>query len=81
MSQQSTKQAGPVSLILGATDAQGSLLATRLAKAGHRLVLAGRDLERLQKLGESFQAEVVAAEGTDMDVFGVDGGLSTVRSR
>lgn len=70
MSQQSTKQAGPVSLILGATGAQGSLLAERLAAAGHRLVLAGRDPKRLEALGDSLQAEVVAVEGTDMDSIG-----------
>jgi NAD(P)-dependent dehydrogenase (short-subunit alcohol dehydrogenase family) len=56
----------PVSLILGATGSQGSALAQRLADAGHRLVLAGRDVEQLNAQAQPFGAETIVIEGTDI---------------
>jgi len=60
----------PVSLILGATGAQGSALAQRLADAGHRLVLAGRDEQRLNTQAQPYGAETFVIEGTDVDSVG-----------
>jgi NAD(P)-dependent dehydrogenase (short-subunit alcohol dehydrogenase family) len=59
-----------VSLILGATGAQGSALAQRLAQSGHRLVLAARDGQRLQEMASSLGAETVEIEATDVDSIG-----------
>lgn len=57
----------PVSLILGATGGQGRALAQRLGDSGHRLALAGRDLDELNKLAEPYDALTVKVEGTQID--------------
>lgn len=49
-------------LIYGATGGIGSALARMLAAAGRRLILSGRDQDRLSTLGRRLQAETLAGD-------------------
>ncbi len=55
----------PAGLIFGATGGIGSALARRLAAAGWRLALSGRNAEQLEKLGRETSALTQLAEATD----------------
>jgi len=77
----------PVTLIFGATGGIGTELAGRLAKAGSRLVLAGRSREALERLAQetgglpivadaTIPADVDAAVSKTMDAYGHVGGVA-----
>ena len=52
-------------VILGAYGGIGSALARQLTAEGHRILLAGRDADRLQQLGDELQMPTEHAEATD----------------
>ncbi len=54
-------------LITGATGSMGSALARRLARQGERLILTGRDSDRLTSLATELGAAVRAADLTQAD--------------
>ncbi len=54
-------------VIIGAYGATGSALARRLALRGAKLVLAGRDLTKLQPLADELSALAVACDGTSFE--------------
>lgn len=56
---------GQTALITGATGGIGAAVAEALAKEGVRLVLIGRDTERLNDLKTRTQAEIIQADLTD----------------
>lgn len=56
---------GAVVLLTGASSGIGAASATRLARLGARLVLSGRDRERLDTLASRLDAHAVPAELTD----------------
>ncbi|MEJ2541446.1 MAG: SDR family oxidoreductase [Gemmatimonadota bacterium] len=56
----------PVHIVFGAYGGVGSALARRLADGGARLVLSGRDEDRLQSLARELDAEALAADATDL---------------
>ena len=61
---------GKIALITGATRGIGECIALRLASMGMRLVITGRDLDKLEKLKVSIQKyapqpHLVAADITD----------------
>jgi 3-oxoacyl-[acyl-carrier protein] reductase len=51
-------------VILGAYGGVGSALSRQLVAAGHRVLLAGRDLDRLKTLGDELQMPTAHAEAT-----------------
>lgn len=55
----------PVYLVLGAGGGIGSALARLLAADGARLVLAGRDSDRLRALGDELDAPALAVDARD----------------
>jgi 3-oxoacyl-[acyl-carrier protein] reductase len=54
----------PVMVIFGATGGIGNVLSRQLAAAGHKLVLAARQTERLQALANELGATAVSCEAT-----------------
>lgn len=52
----------PCYVICGATGAVGTVLAERLSRSGARLLIAGRNAERLQALGEQLDCETMAID-------------------
>lgn len=57
----------PTSIVFGAYGGVGSALARRLAASGHRLVLSGRDPDRLSELADDLDAEAIVADVLDPD--------------
>ena len=57
----------PSFLIVGATGGIGESLTRSLAASGARLVLAARDHERLEALGQDVGSEVLATDATSFD--------------
>ncbi len=51
-------------LVIGATGGIGESLSRRLASSGARLMLAGRDVEKLHMLGDELQAPVYPLDAT-----------------
>lgn len=60
------RQAPPSYVVLGATGGIGSALARRLAASGARLVIAGRDVDRLAALAEETGATPRQFDATDL---------------
>jgi short-subunit dehydrogenase len=58
---------GAVVLLTGASSGIGAAAATRLARVGARLVLSGRDQERLAALASQLDAHAVVADLTEPD--------------
>jgi len=58
------KDQKPVMVIFGATGGIGNVLSRQLAAAGHKLVLAARQEERLQQLAAELGAEAVTCDAT-----------------
>jgi len=58
---------GKVVVIFGAYGGTGSALARRLAAAGDKLVLCGRDLAKLSPLAEELGGLPIAADATDFE--------------
>jgi 3-oxoacyl-[acyl-carrier protein] reductase len=58
------KDQKPVMVIFGATGGIGNVLSRQLAAAGHKLVLAARQEERLQQLAVELGAEAVTCDAT-----------------
>lgn len=58
--------AAKTALITGANGAIGSALARKLSAAGTKLVLAGRNEEALQKLGQELEAHTIVCDFTDL---------------
>jgi NAD(P)-dependent dehydrogenase (short-subunit alcohol dehydrogenase family) len=54
-------------VVLGATGGIGSALCRRLAATGARLLVAGRDVEKLQVLVESLGARAFPLDAADPD--------------
>ena len=52
-------------LIFGGTGGIGQAVARRLVKAGHEVVLSGRNTDELQRLGEEFSAETIRCDVMD----------------
>jgi NAD(P)-dependent dehydrogenase (short-subunit alcohol dehydrogenase family) len=57
----------PVHIVLGATGGIGSATSRRLAADGARLVLAGRNAEALNALGDELEAESFPLDATDIE--------------
>ncbi len=58
---------GSVQVIIGAGSAIGACVARRLAAGGARLVLAGRDPQKLQSLANEVKGKVIQADATSFD--------------
>ena len=61
---------GPVVLVIGAAGGIGSALCKRLAAQGRRLVLAGRDAEKLGVLAQAVGGEVEPLDARDVEAVG-----------
>ena len=61
---------GDVVLVVGAAGGIGQALCRRLAKRGVRLVLAGRDVEKVAELGRELGAESHGLDARDIDATG-----------
>jgi len=57
----------PVYVVLGASGGIGSALIRRLARAGGRVVLAARHLERLQPLAEEVNGHALSVDATSFE--------------
>lgn len=71
--------ASQTSVIFGAYGGVGSALARRLAEDGHRVVLSGRDPDRLCQLADDIGADGLVADVLDPD--SVAGVISAVEER
>lgn len=71
--------ASQTSVIFGAYGGVGSALARRLAEDGHRVVLSGRDPDRLSQLADDIGADGLVADVLDPD--SVAGVISAVEER
>ncbi len=61
---------GSVHLVIGASGGIGSCVAKKLADAGGRVVLAGRDLSRLESLGGELQGQLVELDAAQESSWG-----------
>jgi NAD(P)-dependent dehydrogenase (short-subunit alcohol dehydrogenase family) len=65
-----TEQNGPeINVIFGATGDMGTALCRQLAKRGSRLLLCGRNTERLETLAAELHAPTMTVHGDDPDQF------------
>lgn len=65
MSEKSFPSTTPVTLIIGGAGGIGSALARRLVARGGRVVIAGRQLERLQTLADTLRVEAIALDARE----------------
>ncbi|GJM25665.1 MAG: short-chain dehydrogenase [Phycisphaerae bacterium] len=61
---------GSVHLIIGASGGMGSCVAKKLVDSGARVVLAGRDLSRLEALGSELQGQLVELDAEQESSWG-----------